>query len=206
MCSCLILGKVKTVGVGRSIVTTALSVSLLLVAGCSDDDAKADGEPTSSATSDSSSPSPTESTTPDEPTVPELPAAANGSGDKAARAFARYWLKMLDYAQQTGDADSLEALHSKECAGCAAGVMSLRQAFAKGGYVRGGSQRISHLNSVNSNQPGVHVVGIVAKRTRLTQFDQDGEVVGHEKAGLSAYRLYLTRQDGAWVVGALEGR
>lgn len=189
----------------------ALCLSLV-AAGCSDDsEPEADAEPTPSETSSTSSiPSPSATQTseePDpEPTPPTLPTAAEGSGDKAARAFVRHWVRMVNYAMKTGDVAPLDALHASYCGGCEGGVEQVRQDWSDGKSLVGGKYRIVKLQSVESTEQKVHVVGLVVRSTPQKVLDRKGKVVAKAPSALTGFRLYMRRDGGSWVVGALEGR
>lgn len=195
----------------RSAVALVAALCLSVVAaGCSDDsEPEADPEPTPSETSStSSSPSPSETQTseePDpEPTPPTLPTAAEGSGDKAARAFARYWLSMVNYAEHTGDVQPLDELHASYCGACDGGVAQVRDDWSEGKSLVGGSYRIVHVRSLASTQKKVHVVSIATKAGKQKVVGPDGNPLEIRKAGLTAFKLFLRRDDGVWHVGALE--
>lgn len=183
----------------------ALAVALLGLAGCSDDDANADDEPSSTMTpTASTSPTASESSTPEEPTLPEWPAAADGTGDKAARAFARYWLEMVNYAQSTGDTAPLEDLHTPECSACTSGVDQVKSDWSHGRTLRGGEYRIDHLGTRRSSEKLINIAEIRAQYSKQEKISRSGKVLEVIEPARVAYRLYLRRDGGRWVVAALE--
>ncbi|WP_067434854.1 DUF6318 family protein [Nocardioides jensenii] len=189
----------------RRWVAGVVCLPLLLVSACTDDDAGADPDPSPSSASQSPSNSPSATPTVEDPVPPTLPAAAQGSDDKAARAFARYWIAMVNYAQSTGDTLQLAALHDDGCDACTAGVAAVDEGFAKGGSMVGGRYTIRSVQSVDSNQAGVRLVGVLVRATRQRTLNRRGEVTSTARPGLRAFRLFL-RKDGAgeWTVGWLE--
>jgi hypothetical protein len=66
---------------------------------------------------ESAPPTPTASASPTTRTSapPKLPAAARGTGDKAAIAFVRYVIDVLNYSAETLDVTSLRAISSSGC-------------------------------------------------------------------------------------------
>jgi hypothetical protein len=51
-------------------------------------------------------------------TPPTLPAAAEGTSPRAAKAFVRHWVATMNYATATGDTAPLLELSSESCASC----------------------------------------------------------------------------------------
>lgn len=186
-------------------VAVAVAVALMALVGCGDDDTEAKPDPTPTITSSpSASPSASEAVTPKPPVLPTMPAAARGSGDEAARAFARYWIAMVNYAQSTGDTEPLSALHADYCSGCSAGVEQVKKDWSKGKSIVGGRYKILKLNSLESKEPVVHVVAISTKQGRLKLFGPAGHLINNVNPGLTGFRVYLRRDNGGWVVGAAE--
>ncbi|KQY55468.1 MULTISPECIES: DUF6318 family protein [unclassified Nocardioides] len=188
----------------RRWVAAALCLPLLALSACSDDEPNAKDEPSPSVTMPSSSTSPSESTTPVPITAPTMPAAAEGSGDKAAQAFARYWVAMVNYAQETGDTEPLKALHSEKCTPCSSGVEAVDEGYANGKSMVGGQYKITSLKAVDTDQPSVRMIGLVVHATRQKKLDRQGRVLSSTPPGYRGFRLYLRKYSGEWAVGWLE--
>ncbi|MEQ7848785.1 DUF6318 family protein [Nocardioides kribbensis] len=116
-----------------ALVAAAMTVSLLSIAGCSDD-------PEPEIASPTAAPSPLQSSTaPTEPTATAPPAAApEGESRKAAMAAVRHYFDLVNYATATGDIDPLRASTAPNCAACSGGAEALDQIYAQDGEIDGG--------------------------------------------------------------------
>ena len=80
----------------RQYVVVAATALLLSLTACSEDAPKA-------------SPAPTSPTTSASPSAPALPLAAQGKGPKAAEAFVRHYVDLINYGLRTLDERASEA-------------------------------------------------------------------------------------------------
>lgn len=189
----------------RRVCAVVATVALMSLVSCSDDDPEPQSEPTPTVSaSPSASPSASEAATPKGLVPPTLPAAAKGSNDKAARAFARYWIDMVNYAQATGDTASLAELHGGGCSACTGGVDAVEETYSAGKSVAGGSYQIVLINSLDSGHSNVRVVAMNTERSAQTILNQRGTKVGSSPAGDTSFKLYLRRDGRRWLVGAAE--
>ncbi len=93
-------------------------------------------EPIAPAPLDSTSPEATASATPTEPAgPPPMPDEARGTGRKAAVAFVRHWIELLNYSTSSGDTDDLAAM-SSECTSCMAITDFISDVYNEGGSIR----------------------------------------------------------------------
>ena len=106
----------------------ALAGGLLGLAGCTSDAAPTP-EPLPSR---SASPSPSPSATP-----PSLPAEAEGTSPAAAKAFARHYFDLINYAARTGDTADLRAASAHECVSCDAIAGNIEEIYEAGGHIQG---------------------------------------------------------------------
>ncbi len=95
-------------GVHRPALVGLVVALVVGLAGCSDDPAPS-GSPQPTA---SSSATPSAS-------VPTLPEAAKGDGPKAAEAFVRHYVDLINYGLATLDSDPLAEASTEDCDGCA---------------------------------------------------------------------------------------
>lgn len=125
----------------------ALAVALL-VSACSTEGSEPVAAPSSSATPTTVQPSTSESSTPTaEPTpaAPAVPAAATNNTDAGAEAFARYWVKVLNYAQRTGDVGALDAISDSRCTYCTGVTRAIVRIYGGGGGIVGGDWEIERI-------------------------------------------------------------
>lgn len=129
---------------GRALVGAVALGGAMALAGCSgdpDDDAAtavttAGSTPTVDEPTGSETPTgPTGKPDPD-PTEPVLPAAAEGTSVRSAKAFVHYYVDLLNYAMTTGDTDAFRAAARSTCSGCHDYVDFVDDIYSDGGYYR----------------------------------------------------------------------
>ena len=109
-----------------------LSAVALLLTSCSEDRPKAQAPATSQT---ATTPKPSGSPSPKELTPPALPAAAREDTKRGAKAFARHYLDLINYAAATGDVAPLQAA-SSSCSGCQEYVSLYERTYADGGFFK----------------------------------------------------------------------
>jgi hypothetical protein len=114
----------------------ATAVVLLVggLAGCSDDQAP-EGSPAPSTSATASA----------TPSAPTLPAEARGTDAKAAEAFVRHYVDLINHATETLDTAPLKAASARGCKGCASIAALYDRVRTDGGEVRGGTWTIRKL-------------------------------------------------------------
>jgi hypothetical protein len=68
-------------------------------------------------------------------TPPTMPAAAQGTSPKAAKAFAQHYFDLINYSARTGDTDALRRLGTKDCVSCEAIASNIEKIYNSGGYI-----------------------------------------------------------------------
>ncbi|WP_156718043.1 DUF6318 family protein [Nocardioides sp. Leaf307] len=125
-----------------ALVAAAMTVSLLSIAGCSDDPEPRIADPSPSL-APSASEAPT--TTP----VPELPRAAEGTNAAAAKSLVRFYFDLVNYAQTSGKAEVTTQIVNPNCSACAGGTEALAAIFDAGGQIEGGDVRVVGLDAAS---------------------------------------------------------
>ena len=144
------------------------AAGLLAVAGCSGEAAAPEPAPTAPATSSASAtnrPTPTASPS---PAVPTLPAAAEGKGRKAAEAFARHYITLINTAigetpseEALAAVNRLDSLSSPTCSYCEVIVDSLRELSEREGSFTGGTWQEVGISTGRPNGGPLEVIVIV---------------------------------------------
>lgn len=119
----------------------AALMGLAVVAGCSSSPPEPEPlpEPTrSSAASSSPSPGPTA-------TPPTLPAEAEGTSPAAAKAFARYYIELVNYAAATGDTQPARQVSSARCQSCNGILGKVDEIYSSGGRLTGEGWRVRNM-------------------------------------------------------------
>jgi hypothetical protein len=74
---------------------------------------------------------------------PTLPAAAKRNNETGAANFVAFWVKLANYASQTGDTEQLRSVSSPSCAACNDYIHLYEETYAAGGYIKGGMDNLS---------------------------------------------------------------
>lgn len=182
----LILGKVKPVGV-RPWFAGLMCLPLLALSGCSDDDAKADPDPTPSVTAQSPSESPTG------PVEPQPPAAMDASDQAGAVAFVRYFWDVVSYAQVTGDTSRLRELGFDLCELCSGAVSDIEQIYGAGGYIKGGAFSVSRPRStqLQRGEHSTYSVDFVLAAEKQVVLEKEGGERKHREGGNTKLRFLI---------------
>lgn len=130
----------------RRIAITALALALLL-GGCADD------EPTPQLP-DTSSPTSPATATASEPVEPTLPPEAEGKGIKAAEAFVRHYISMVDFSRHTLNPRYMRSLSAPTCTGCNGLGDLLAEVARNEGKIAGGDQTIELVRAEALGLPG----------------------------------------------------
>jgi Family of unknown function (DUF6318) len=185
----------------------------LMVAGCANDPEPKFADPTTSEPTFSDTGSPTATTDPTnettggliEPVEPEYPAAAKGEGKSAAVAFVKYYVDMLDYAQATGELETLRSLGTQTCQGCNGAADLIEDTYRAGGHYEGLKRSIKVTFTDTGNVGGGDFVVVDTRMTtskhRKTTGDGDVEKF---QGGTSPIEFLVSRQSGGWLIGSIQ--
>jgi hypothetical protein len=117
--------------------TFALAIATLLLLGaCTDDPEPIEPKPSDSTGSRAS--------------VPELPKEAREDTPSGAATFVNYWVKVSNFASQTGDTKELRRISDDGCDGCRTYIELYEETYAAGGYFQGSEWKLSRVKV----QPG----------------------------------------------------
>ena len=106
-----------------------------LLAGCT-----SNAEPTPLPEPSPSSASPSPSATP-----PSLPPEAEGTSPQAAKAFARHYVDVINYAARTGDTNDLRELGTADCVSCEAIASNIEKIYNAGGHIESESWEVHSI-------------------------------------------------------------
>jgi hypothetical protein len=183
---------------------TPLAALALLVAvaciGCSDDP-----EP-DFAPPESTSPAPADPTSSTTSAPPDLPADAQKNSARGAEAFVKFFWRMVNYAQTSGETESLSALANPRCKACSAGVQYLDDVFARGGVITGGATRVSDVRSrpfqIGSSS-GYAVTAVVRNTKQSVDFPGDSSDESYPADTIST-RFFVEWTPEGWSVAVWE--
>ncbi|MFY0408291.1 DUF6318 family protein [Solicola sp. PLA-1-18] len=178
----------------NAFVTTA-ALACVLLAGCTDD-------PVGPVDGDTSAPTTSASPTPTGPTPPPLPDAAKADTADGAVAFVQYYIKLLNYAANTGDVAPLRST-SRNCTGCETYADGYEKIYAAGGNLNSpGWQPVSPIGRVEGDR--VTVVTEV-KAGAVTSVPSAGASPQLGSDATYSLRFQVERVGDAWRVVVFQG-
>jgi hypothetical protein len=203
----------------RSAAAGAVVAAALLLAGCAGgapaDPGTVTPTPTGSATpSPPATPTPTPSAVykPADASgpaqnvpVPVLPEVAKTETKEGLEAFAKYWFEQLNYAYQTGDIASVEALTSSSCEFCSNITSSLTTNYQEGRWLAGGKIAVPAASTTFERGPdGNYQVILQLQQETITYYQPGGgEFRTATKPSNTGNVLLAGFESGAWRVNGL---
>ena len=200
----------RVTGVVRMVRPTLARLALAVAIACSLVACNAEADPrTTPSPTAPSSPTPTTSPTtepthqPIGPTEPELPAAAKAPGTEGAGAFVRYYIKLLNYASQTGDIRRLRSA-ANECNGCRRYEELFSKTYSRGGSFTGNLWSPYAVTVVSEGRE--YVVLTLVKAAGGRYRPHAGAPVRPLRPDRYSLRFALERDRGGWSITSFEGR
>jgi hypothetical protein len=174
-------------------------VAALLLAGCSGDEPAAEPPPLKAPTT---SPVATESPTTPEP--PVLPAAARENTKAGAVAFARFYVKILNFAVESGRVDVFRAATLRTCVSCRNIAEVLSEVYAHGGYVRGGDLTVKQYSVLPASRPQEWTLGLEVTAERQIIRSTKHAPPRSLKGGEYSLTLDVRRVGNLWRIARME--
>jgi Family of unknown function (DUF6318) len=158
-----------------------------------------------SPTPDASKPTPASSTGPARNIpVPELPEAATKETKEGLRAFADYWLSLMNYGYQTGDYAPVNKLTASGCKTCINVQKGVAETYKAGGWFVGGELTIkSYSDSFRPDINDTYGPLMRVSQNSRAKYDKTGKLLEKHSADTgekNIYVLYSRFQNGAWRV------
>lgn len=171
---------------------------LVISAGCTPPNPAA--APVPSATPSVSASAVPSSAAPDDAGPPEMPAAARGSGPRAAKAFVRHYIDLVNYAVAQGDTEAISRLGARSCASCSNVIERIEEVYESGGQIEGGGWTLIAVSTNGTTDPQRPIVDVgirmkpqrvqVRRGARWRKFD----------GGRMPASFRLVRRSDHWVV------
>ena len=183
-------------GVSRTRTLLAVTVTVLAapaLGGCFGDDPGPAPPPSPSvSSSEVATPSATEKPGPTEPTMPPDGGLRTNAG---AEAFVRYWIELVNYAQLSGDTRRLDSVTHSQCVGCNGLISTIRNAYASGGHIEGGTWHVGRLQALPLDFGSEWAAYAKAKSDSQRVVNAAGKVSTYEGGRFGLY-VYVDWQDG----------
>jgi hypothetical protein len=176
---------------GSRILVYAGVVLCLAVAGCS-----SNPKPSPLPRADAS---PIRSVAPS-PAAPVLPAAARGSGGRSAKAFVRYYVRIVNHAAATGDTASLAEVSDGSCDSCDRVSGRIDRVYGAGGRISSSGWVIKSLDLVPRQPVRRPVIDLYLILPAQSVVLRAGSAPKRFPGGKVFTTIRLHREGGRWVV------
>lgn len=182
----------------------AATAALLALSACGSQDPPTAADPTTSSPppATSSKPAPTG------PVAPTMPAAARQRTKAGAIAFAKYYWRVVDYAQATGDTRALRTLTDKACKACEGGADWIDKVHHLHGVIHGGGHltRQIHAQRLTGGKVGasafVVTMVLVSKPDRVSDA---GKLSGPDRGGPRRIEMTVQLFGRTWKITSWQG-
>lgn len=177
----------------------AATALLALTSACSEAPAPKPLEtaPSSTGTTPTETPSPTG--------APTLPPEAKGTSRKAAVAFVRHYVSVLNYAAASLDHSAIEELSAADCEACSAIAESVETVGKNNGRFVGGEWKVIEPRLLPERRRKLAEVQLVVSYPRQLVYESNGAKPLDFEAGQTFYTFVLRKVRGGWVVAAIRG-
>jgi hypothetical protein len=126
-----------------------------------------------------------------------MPRVAATNSPRGAKSFVGYWVKMVNFAQATGRAQTLAHLTQSHCAGCRGVLKAIRKPYANGGRIEGGRWIVGRLRELPPDYGADWGAFAQARARPQTIFDGNGGSK-HYPGGRFHFYAYVAWDHGAW--------
>lgn len=132
-----------------------------------------------------------------------IPPRAQKPTDEGAKAFAAYWVEVLNHATLTGNTAKLKSLSVKSCDMCTDFARTLDKIYGHGGHVETKGWDLQSeimIGGQPKDNPGVQLnLEVSPQNVYRTKDDKAQKYPG----GSQRFRMFLIRQDGQWRVAKM---
>ena len=180
-------------GLWRAVARVA-ACALLITAGCDGDSDQSAPTPRGES---SPSAEPSTPATPRGPAEPTLPAKAEGASPAAAKAFAEFYIEVLDRALTTGRLTRLRGHSAPACSGCSDYIAFITNLSRDGGWRRGGDWVVDTAR-LSARPPHGFVVSLVISSSSYSLRKSRVAEVQHFAADRFSMSLGVRREGRVW--------
>jgi hypothetical protein len=129
-----------------------------------------------------------------------MPAEAKGTGAKAAKAFARYFVQVINHAMATGDIGPLRAASSRRCHSCTAVEQRVESVYSAGGHFEGDGWHIRSIQMVPDQPARAPILDVGLALSPQTVVKRAAAKAEHFPGGRLPATFWLKRHRGQWLV------
>jgi hypothetical protein len=176
-------------------VAASAVMALAALAGCTSNAEPAPAPTPTLSASPSTSPSPSA-------TPPAMPAEAEGTSPRAAKAFARHYFDVINYSARTGDTQELRKLGTDDCVSCEAIAHNIEKIYGAGGRIESEGWRLRSIRNLKtSNGTAFLALGVFLRPEDVVSADGTSE---HHRGRTQPMNLRLAVRGSTFVVSRLD--
>ena len=82
-----------------------------------------------------------------------MPAEAEGTSPRAAKAFARHYFDVINYSARTGDTRELRKLGTADCVSCEAIAHNIEKIYNAGGHIESDGWQLTRASDRAHRRP-----------------------------------------------------
>jgi hypothetical protein len=131
-----------------------------------------------------------------------MPAAAKGTGEKSAKAFARHYFDSINFAARTGRSKELALLGTAGCQSCVAIQDNINGIYSDGGHIEGGGWTLRASRAIQTTRTSA-VLSIDAFLHPQVVVTGSGAEQSHD-GGKQPMTMFLSRRGEKWLVSKLD--
>ncbi|SDI17727.1 hypothetical protein SAMN05216555_101231 [Arthrobacter cupressi] len=136
--------------------------------------------------------------------MPELPEAATKETKEGLRAFADYWLSLMNYGFITGDYGPVNKLTVPGCKTCKNVQEGIPETYKKNGWFVGGELKIEkYSDKFQADINGTYSPLMTVSQGAMREYDSTGKQVSQNEghaAGDDVFVMYSRFKNGSWIV------
>ena len=136
--------------------------------------------------------------------APSMPAAAEGTDAAAAKAFAKHYFDVINYATVTGDTAPLLALSDPSCESCQAIAQNIDRAYSAGGRIRSQGWEIRLAAVAPGATARAQALDLQVLQHPETVVASAGHAPKTYPGGRAAMSIHLRHEGAAWHVARLD--
>jgi uncharacterized protein DUF6318 len=135
-----------------------------------------------------------------------MPAGAKGTSAASAKAFAKYYVELINHASMSGETVDLRAASTKKCSACEAIANEVERQYKNGGHLEGGSWTPGLASVGLSSRKTSALVSFPVRIAKQIEYAPTGKPAKTIPSATGTLDLRLIRLSGAWLVDRLDAR
>jgi hypothetical protein len=133
-----------------------------------------------------------------------MPAAAKGASAASAKAFAKYYVDLINYAMRTGKTGPVRKFAEKSCSTCAVISKEIDRVYRKSGHIERGRWRVANAALLQANSPATTLVRLQVQLSRQVVYSSPSASPSSSAPRKGRIDLYVHPAHGSWMVQQLD--